>query len=67
MRADLIVKHRQRGSDSHVHIKVLVGAQAPAEQHVLLTLSKIAVLQQLLTVHGGVHRVIGLVSLIGEA
>ena len=35
-RAQLVVKQGQRCGDSHVHVQVLVGAQAPAEQDVVL-------------------------------
>ena len=50
-----------------MHIQVLVGTQAATEQHVVLALSQVAVRQQLLTVHGGVDRVVRLVALVREA
>ena len=32
----LVIEHTQRGADGHVHLQVLVGAQASAEEHLAL-------------------------------
>ena len=63
----LVLVHRQRRADGHVHVEVLVGAEPAAEEHHRLLAGQVAVLQQLLAVLGGVDRVVGLVALLGEA
>ena len=67
VRPELVLVHRQRRADGHVHVEVLVGAEAATEQHHRLLAGQVAVLQQLLAVLGGVDRVVGLVALLGEA
>src|SRR6188472_2275915 len=66
VRAELVVEHRQRRADGHVHVEVLVGAEAAAEEHHRLLLGQLAVLQQLLAVLGGVDRVVRLVADLGR-
>src|SRR6188472_3492212 len=65
VRAELVVEHRQRRADGHVHVEVLVGAEAAAEEHHRLPLGQLAVAEQLLAVLGSVDRVVGLVVVLG--
>ena len=65
VRGDPVVEHRQRRADRHVHVEVLVGAQAAAEQHVRvrrLLAGQLAVALQLRPVVRGVDRVVRLVA-----
>src|SRR5579863_8406285 len=62
-----VVVHAQRGPDGHVHVEVLVGAQAPAEDHAGLTGRHVPVSQQPFPVLRGVDRVVGLIATVGEA
>src|SRR5690625_6537755 len=55
------------GADGHVHVQVLVGAQAPAEQGARLRVGQLPVGQQGLTVRAGVDRVVGLFPGLREA
>ena len=67
MGAELVVEHGECSTDSHVHVKVLVGAQASAEEHVLLSASEFAVLKEHFAVSAGVDGVVGFVALFCEA
>src|ERR1700728_4298705 len=66
-RADVVVVHAERGPDRHVHIEVLVGAQAPAEEHARLPLRHLPVIQQPRAVRPRVDRVVRLVAAAGQA
>src|SRR5438309_1188494 len=46
VRAQPVVEHGQRGGDGHVHVEVLVTAEAAAEQHVRLLRGQLAVGEQ---------------------
>src|SRR5699024_10840149 len=66
----LVVVHGQRRADRHVHVQVLVGAQAAAEKHLVvlgLRGRELAVSLQLLAVLRGVDRVVRLVVVLREA
>src|SRR5215217_6741057 len=43
VRRELVVVHAERRADRHVHVEVLVGPEATAEQHVGLTLRELAI------------------------
>src|ERR1700712_2478813 len=45
MRLELVLVHRQRRADRHVHVKVLVGPQPATEEHTGLLAGQVAVLQ----------------------
>src|SRR6202167_3624446 len=66
-RADVVVVHAERGGDRHVHVEVLVGAQAAAEEHPGLAVGQVAVGQEPLAVLRGVDRVVRLVAAPGHA
>src|SRR6185312_1023583 len=61
-----VVVHAQRGPDGHVHVEVLVGAQAPAEDHAGLAGRHFPVSQQPFPVLRGVDRVVRLMAVVGE-
>src|SRR5699024_5559114 len=66
----LVIVHGQRRTDRHVHVQVLVGAQAAAEEHLVvlgLRGRELAVNLQLLAVLRGVDRVVRLVVILREA
>src|SRR5215470_13023679 len=65
-RAELVVVHAERGTDRHVHVEVLVGAQAAAEEHSGLPVGHLAVGEQPLSVFLGVDRVVRLVAALRE-
>src|SRR6516162_1117073 len=62
-----VVVHAQRGADGHVHVEVLVGAQASAEDHARFAGRHIPVSQQAFSVLRGVDRVVRLIASVGEA
>src|SRR5699024_7703408 len=67
---NLVIKHRQRGTDSHVHIQVLIRTQTSAEQNVVLARFRsreLAVLLQHLAVFWSVNGVIRLIALFRRA
>src|SRR5699024_3242376 len=67
---NLVIKHRQRGTDSHVHIQVLIRTQTSAEQYVVLARFRsreLAVLLQHLAVFWSVNGVIRLIALFRRA
>src|SRR6202167_2925601 len=66
-RADVVVVHAERGPDRHVHVEVLVGAQAAAEEHARLALRHLPVIQQPRPVRPRVDRVVRLVAAAGQA
>src|SRR5674476_227387 len=49
VRRQRVVDQAQRSADGHVHVEVLVGAQAPPEQHPVLGPAQVAIPQQLLS------------------
>jgi hypothetical protein len=61
-----VVVHAQRGADGHVHVEVLVGAQAAAEYHAWLAGRHFPVSQQPFPVLRGVDRVVRLIAAVGE-
>src|SRR5699024_11311419 len=66
----LVIKHRHRGTDSHVHIQVLIRTQTSAEQNVVLARFRsrqLAVLLQHLAVFWSVNGVIRLIALFRRA
>src|SRR5436189_1118347 len=65
--AEAVFVHGQRGSDRHVHVEVLVRAQAPAEEHAGLAPGHLPVGQQPLPVRRRADRVVRLVTAAGEA
>src|SRR5690625_1739456 len=67
---ELVIKHRQRRTNSHVHVQVLIGTQASAEEHVIFTRflrSECSVLLQHLAVFRSVDWVIRLIALFCRA
>src|SRR5215831_11820705 len=62
-----VVVHAQRGTDGHVHVEVLVGAEAPAEDHARFAGRHFPVSQQAFSVLRGVDRVVRLIAAVGEA
>src|SRR5690348_16391431 len=62
-----VVVHAQRGADCHVHVEVLVSAQAPAEDHARFAGRHFPVSQQAFSVLRGVDRVVRLIAAVGEA
>src|SRR5699024_12601258 len=67
---ELVIKHRQRRTDSHVHVQVLIGTQASAEEHLIFTRflrSECAVLLQHLAVFRSVDWVVMLIPLFCRA
>src|SRR5262249_43395225 len=65
-RSHPVVVHAQRGADGHVHVEVLVGAQAPAEDHAGLAGRHFPVSQQPFPVLRGVDRVVRLIAAVGK-
>ena len=64
VRADVVVEDRQGGADGHVHIQVLVGAQASAEEDLVgagFLGGEAPISFELGAVVGGVDRVVDLV------
>src|SRR6266550_707542 len=66
-RAEAVFVHGQRGSDRHMHVEVLVRAQAPAKEHPGLAAGQLPVGQQPFPVRRRVDRVVRLVAAAGEA
>src|SRR2546421_9106574 len=63
---DPVLEQGQGGTDGHVHVEVLVAAEAAAEEDTGLRGGQFPVAQQAGTVLGGVDRVVGLVVAAGE-
>src|SRR5665647_2484335 len=66
VRRQRVVDHAQRSADGHMHVEVLVGAQAPPEQHAVLGPAQVAIPQQLLPVLRSVDGVVRLVLALGK-
>ena len=68
--ADVVVEDGQGSTDGHVHVQILVGAQAAAEEDLVLAglgSGKLAVTLEHLAVFGGVDRIVDLVVILSEA
>src|SRR5215470_7708238 len=61
-RPHAVVVHAQCGADGHVHVEVLVGAQAPTEDHTRLASRHLPVSQQPFPVLRGVDRVVRFIA-----